>query len=271
MRFFLPFLKTNLDSGLCSWFVRIMPGSPLPADLPDRPDPPQDRPAQDRPAASTDQPSTGQPGCTARLLGMVRRLIDYGRKLAGTLHNNPAALEPAVIQHKFGTADMKLILRRITRGILLAVALQAKLVARLECPERTPARTSDPAPDAAPRLRPKRAARPNPDARRAAADAALLVRLPSAKEIAAQMRYRPIGAVILDIFRSLGILPGESDGIWHEASADIVTSGGDVAGLFNEIGKRQHKWFVERHGRNTPFDCADLTWAVEKLHGTGPP
>jgi hypothetical protein len=268
-----------------------MPGSPLTADLPDRPDPPQDRlaqdrpaqyqppqdrPAQERPAASTNepstnQPSTNQPGRTARLLGMVRRLIDYGRKLAGTLHNNPAALEPAVIQHKFGTADMKLILRRITRGILLAVALQAKLIARIEHPEPAPAPTSDPEPDAPSRHRPKRAARPNPDARRAAADAALLVRMPSAKEIAAQMRYRPVGAVILDIFRAFGILPGEGDGMWHQMSADIVTAGGDVAGLFNEIGKRQHKWFVERHGRNTPFDCADLTWAVEKLHGTGPP
>jgi hypothetical protein len=263
-----------------------MPSLPLTADLPDHPDPLQERSAQNRPVAgthqpttnqpntnqpSTDQPSTGEAGRTARLLGIVRRLISYGRKLAGTLHNNPAAREPATIQHKFGTADMRLILRRITRGILLAVALQAKLVAHLQHPPRASARTNDQEADAALRRRPKRAARPTLAARRAAADSALLERMPSSKEIAAQMRYRPIGAVILDIFRDLGILPGKSDGIWHDASYDIIASGGDVARLFAEIGKRYHKWFVERHGRDTPFNCADLTWAVENFHGTGPP
>jgi hypothetical protein len=264
-----------------------MPSSPLTADLPDQPDPPQDRPTQEPAAVSTDysstsqprthhpntdQPGTGESGCTARLLGLVRRLIGYGRKLAGTLRNNPAALEPDEIQHKFGTADMKLILRRITRGILLAAALQAKLIARLEHPERAAAASSEPAPDAPLRLRPKRPARRKPDTwRTAAADMALLARLPSAEEIAERMRYRPIGAVILDIFRDLGILPGGSDGIWHEASLDIIASGGDVAGLFNDIGKRHHKWLVEQHGRDTPFNCADLTRAVDKLYGTGPP
>jgi hypothetical protein len=237
-----------------------MQGAPPTADLPDRPDPPQDRPAA----------STGRAGCTARLLGIVRRLIDYGRQLAGTLQQNPTAFEPHAFQHKFGTADITLILRRIARGILLAVALEAKLLVRVDRPERSPAPTSDPAPDAEPQIRPKRLNRPKPGAWRDAADAALLDRLPTAEEIAARMLRRPIGAVILDIFRDLGILAADPPWLWRQMSPDILVSGGNVAGLFKDIGDRHQKWFVETYGE-VRFNFAALSLAAAKMQTTGPP
>jgi hypothetical protein len=220
---------------------------------------------------STGQPSTGQAGCTARLLGVVRRLIDYGRQLAGTLQQNPNAFEPDAFQHKFGTADITLILRRIARGILIAVALEARLLVRVDRPRPSPAPARDPAPDAAPNVRPKRAAPPAPGAWRAAADAALLDRLPSAEEIAARMRHRPIGAVILDIFRDLGILPSDPPWLWREMTPDVLVTGGNPAGLFREIGDRFQKWVDETYG-DERIDCTALCLAVANMPAaTGPP
>jgi hypothetical protein len=190
--------------------------------------------------------------------------------LTATLHRNPAAFEPNTIQRRFGTADIALILQRIARGILLAVALEAKLVVRVEHPQRAPARTSDPGLDAVQRRRPKRAHRPKPGVWRVAADAALLDRLPTAAEIAARMRCRPIGAVILDIFRDLGILPGDKHRMWQLMSPDIITRGGNVSGLLAEIGKRQHKWFVEKY-RGVHFDWSQLGGELAEALATGPP
>jgi hypothetical protein len=262
-----------------------MPGSTPTPDLPDRPDPPQDRSPQDgshedRPAAGTDQrlanqpntnqPSTNQPGCTARLLGIVRRLIDYGRRLTGTLQQNPTTYEPHAYQHKFGTADITLVLRRIARGIMLALALEARLLTRVDRPQPSPAPTGRPAPDAGPPLRPKRAPRPKPVDWRAAADAALLDRLPTAEEIAARMQHRPIGALILDIFRDLGILPADPQWMWREMTQDILVSGGNVAGLFKAIGDRHYKWFVEEYG-DVCLTFAAMPLPLAGMPSTGPP
>jgi hypothetical protein len=213
----------------------------------------------------------GRAGCTVRLLGVVRRLIDYGRHLADTLQQNPATYEPDAYQHKFGTTDLALILRRIARGILIAVALEAKLLTRVDRPQPAPAPSGDPAPGARRHPRPKRAPRPRPAPWRDAADAALLDRLPTAEEIAARMRHRAIGAVILDIFRDLGILPADPPWLWRDMTPDVIVTGGNPAGLFREIGDRHQKWMDETFG-DMPFDFAALAAvALPKLPATGPP
>jgi hypothetical protein len=83
-----------------------------------------------------DQPKPSRAG---RLLGLVRRLIDYGKELAASLHQR-AATDPRAVVRSFGVCDLALIVLRIKRGLLRANALEARLVqnaARLDA-GRTP-------------------------------------------------------------------------------------------------------------------------------------
>jgi hypothetical protein len=50
-------------------------------------------------------------------------------------------------------------------------------------------------------------------------------RLPTEEEIAAEVRRRPVGAVIADICRDLGIAPGRLDpAFWRELSHAVIAS-----------------------------------------------
>jgi hypothetical protein len=68
-------------------------------------------------------------------------------------------------------------------------------------------------------------------------DASLLADLPTPEQIAAQhaagldplVRHRPIGAVLADICRDLGILPNNP--LWPELSVLVVRHGGSLASL----------------------------------------
>jgi hypothetical protein len=176
--------------------------------------------------APAEQP---KPSRTGRLLGLVRRLIDYGKELATTLHQR-AATDPRSVARSFGICDLALILLRITRGLLRANALEARLVqsaARLDAgrrPRSAPAQhTPRPARPAVPRAE-------DPDAP---------PELPTEAEIAAWVRRRPIGAVIADICRDLGILP--SHPLWRELRHAIMGEGGGYARLVIEIIHRGTK------------------------------
>ena len=61
------------------------------------------------------------------LLDLVRRLIDYGKELAATLHQRVAD-NPYFAPFNFGTNDLELILARISRGLQRANALEERLV-----------------------------------------------------------------------------------------------------------------------------------------------
>ncbi|MGA9016585.1 MAG: hypothetical protein WB509_29165, partial [Acetobacteraceae bacterium] len=74
-------------------------------------------------AANAPDPPT-QPSRSANLLGLVRKLIDYGRELAATIRRR-AFTDPIVVRCCFGTADVALILARISRGLHRANALEA--------------------------------------------------------------------------------------------------------------------------------------------------
>ena len=113
------------------------------------PDPHWDRPDARAGAASR----------TGQLLGLLRKLIDYGKQLAGTLRQR-LPTDPTtycVMRYGFATGDLALILARITRGLLLAGALEARLIQRAAREQDAPP-ASAPARAASPRK--PRAARP---------------------------------------------------------------------------------------------------------------
>ena len=73
-------------------------------------------------------PGADRPSGFTHLLGLVRRLIDYGKELAATLQQRATNADLAAATLSFGTRDIALIVARITRGLLLANALEGKLV-----------------------------------------------------------------------------------------------------------------------------------------------
>jgi hypothetical protein len=175
-----------------------------------------------------DPAATAQPSPSARLIGVVRKLIDYGRQLAASFQQRTVNTDVAGATSAFGTKDIALILARITRGLLRATALEASLVrgtACLETPSRHPA---------APAQRHPRAAKPA--AEHADEPDAGLVRLPTPAQIAAEVRRRPAGAVIADICRDLGILPCHP--LWRELSPLIIRHDGNIAMLFKDTNDR---------------------------------
>ena len=168
------------------------------------------------------------------LLVLVRQLIDYGRHLATTLRGNP---------HPLGAGDIALILARITRGLLRAEALEARLIRNAARPDAAPA------PPRAPfhrRSPPARTAAQPTDA--TASREALVpgldpgICLPTPEQIAAEVRRRPIGAVIADICRDLGIMP--SHPLWREVQMAMIRHGGSLANLVRDLIDRSFQSLV---------------------------
>ena len=120
------------------------------------------------------------------LLDLVRKLIDYGKELATTLQQSKRSLSLAAHPSNFGTADIRLIVARITQGLLRARALEARL-------ERV-----------APRLDAKPTATPSPRkprtpaaARQTELAAPVIEQPPTPEQLAAKVRRQPIGAVMI--------------------------------------------------------------------------
>jgi hypothetical protein len=227
------------------------------------------------PAAPTSSPTTppdppqdhagavvAEPSRTARLLGLVRMLMDYGFELACTLQRRAAPNDVSVsaMIRPFGTINLALILARITRGLRLAGALEERLMRRPVAEEKKPASTS------APSQRQPRADRPA--ARRLEDPDPRLALLPTSEQIAADIRRRPVGAVIADICRDLGILPGHK--LWRELSLAIIDHGGSLVRLSEDIFKRL------RLARAILQDGTAAAWPApepqfSQASGTGPP
>ncbi len=194
-----------------------------------------------------------KPSRASGLLALVRALVDYGRHLATTFRANP---------HPFAASDIALILARITSGILRAEALEARIVrnaARLDAP---------PAPT------PPRAAshRQSPPTDTATIHDAVVpgldpgIRLPTPEQIAIEVRRRPIGAVIADICRDLGIMP--SHPLWRELSSAIIRYGGNLARLVKDICDRAFQHPASPWPLASPLAPAPQSPASS---GAGPP
>ena len=87
------------------------------------------------PSAPTTNPDPARaaptmPAALGRVLSLVRKLIDYGRQLAGTVQQRAAAPGFVLFARPFGTADLAVILARIADGLRRATALEARLCQR---------------------------------------------------------------------------------------------------------------------------------------------
>ena len=95
-----------------------------------------------------------------------------------------------------------------------------------------------------------------------------LAGLPTQEELAAELRRRPIGAVLADICRDLGIVP--ADPLWPELMSVISENGGNVTRLFLDISKRVIRAIFD------PPAIAPPAWSapwpqLAPASGAGPP
>ena len=221
------------------------------AALPNRPDPPAD------PATASASASTR----TGRLLGLLHRLIDYGKDLAHSLQQRTASTTaPSAAARHFGTLNIVLILSRIARGLRLAAALEARLVAHPLREAPTPAivrASSSRAPRSAP-----------PAAPRASRPASRLSDVPTAEEIAEALRHRPVGEVIADICRDLGIV--QSHPLWGDVMMVVLEFGGNYLKLFNDAMDRLCSWITDPAGLYHDGSPAPSPQAAAAC-STGPP
>jgi hypothetical protein len=214
----------------------------------------------DPPRAGADTPSR-----IGRVLSLVRKLIDYGKQLAVTVQQRAGTSGFAYFARPFGTADLAVILARITSGLRRAAMLEAKLCKRAERGQDLTV-----APIRLPTIRAPGAARPEPQRAEHTEDPRL-ARLPTEEEIAAEMRRRPIGAVIVDICCDLGIAPGDLDrGFWDEINLAIIMYGGSIVRFFNDRRRRSSAFLF---GDNS--GGADPGWPAPPsrlpVPATGPP
>ena len=198
---------------------------------------------------------------TSRLLGFLRKLIDYGTQLVHTLQQRTAATALLTVALHFGTRDIALILSRIARGLQLANALEARLISHPLRQEPAPAPIRAPA-DRKPRTAQQPA---EPRAKRAASR---LPDLPTAEEIADALRHRPLGAVIADICRDLGIVP--SHPLWGEVMMVVTEFGGNLARLYGDVINRVCAWTTDLSGFDADGWPALLASAAA-VCATGPP
>ena len=215
------------------------------AALPNDPDPTSD-------PASAPAPTQSR---TSRLLRLLHKLIDYGLELACSLQQTPAVATLIIVARHFGTRDIALILARITRGLQLAGELEAKLVSR---PLR---KTVDQEFFRMPVDRAPRSARP-------AASRAKLPDMPTAEEIAAALRDRPVGDVIADICHDLGIVPAHP--LWGEIMTVVAEFGGNLGRFFNDMMDRLCAWSTDPSWLTNDVISERLVQAAA-VGATGPP
>lgn len=178
------------------------------------------------PARSPDPRQDQAAARTLRLLSLVRTLLAFGKQLAESLRGANATEAHMDTAMRFGTKSIAVILTRLARGLALAAALEAKLADRAEHPR----------PVCAPREcspRKPREKTPNPRADESVSE---LVALPTAEEIADQLRRRPVHAILIDICSDLGILP--ADPMYRELFHALLENGGSIVTFFNDVQKR---------------------------------
>ncbi len=182
--------------------------------------------------AQTQGPRTDQRATrSAWLLGFLSQVLEYGRTLLADLQQRNTTDAPPAIAYQFGSVSLALIIARITRGIMLATALHDRVTRgarRLDAPPNKDAPTRA--------ARPDESGRPVRPERKPVDEAAELHNLPSAREIAERIRRQPIGVVLEEICRDLGI-----DGhhpLWRDVFKLITFNGGSYCRLFRIVTSR---------------------------------
>ncbi len=92
--------------------------------------------------------------------------------------------------------------------------------------------------------------------------------LPTPEQIAALLRRRPVGAVLAEICRDLGILPGHLEPeLWRELHRAITEYGGNFAGFLIAVWDRTFGVAQARAQLATPRSHPPTPFAA----ATGPP
>jgi hypothetical protein len=210
-----------------------------------------------------DPAATDKPGRAALLIALVRKLIDYGKELAASLQQRGFTADLVNTPLAFGTSDIARILACITRGLLRASALEARIVRDAAFLD------AGPRPQKLPTLRtPRPPAAPAAERHTDDADPRL-ARLPTPEQITDEARRRPIGAVIADICRDLGIMPNHK--LWRELQLIIIEYGGNVATLLKDMFQRPRLAFAAGWRIVTPPASPAFSDAPRPCAATGPP
>jgi hypothetical protein len=120
------------------------------------------------------------------------------------------------------------IIARIIRALQLATTLEERLISGAAQWQLVPGRIVLPSPRKRPVGQPAR--------RLASGIHARLDRMPTAAEIAADVRRRPVGVVIAELGRDFGIMPCHP--LWRELSEAVMFNGGSLAALSKYIDER---------------------------------
>jgi len=172
------------------------------------------------------------PSRSGRLLSLVRTLVAYGHQLLASLRPGTTTIrhDPAHLVRTFGTSDLVVILTRIALAIRRAGFLERKIIRTAAQIDSGPQPEPEPLPRAPRRARPGGPARP----RQTLPDDTLSVlgRLPNLDQLAARVRRQPIGAVLADLCRDLGIT--RSHPLWDQLHDAINEFGGNFIRLAME-------------------------------------
>jgi hypothetical protein len=217
------------------------------------------------PDAPQDQAVAGTPAGISRLLLVIHALIAYGKKFADAL-KQPGHSFDYPLWRRFGSNDPAVILTRLTRALLRAAALEQMLDRRaakgLDVKEPPPAAPRTRKQDAEADTGRRRRRRPREQDSEP-------VRIPTPEELKAELRGRHVGAVLADICRDLGVLPGDLDPkIWRELQRAIVIYGGSAIRLFNDMTRRCLPLSYAMSHRILPIIPPGSVFAAS---GTGPP
>ena len=223
-------------------------------------------------AEPTSRPARDGAGVPERIAGLLRLLqliVGFGKVFAESLHQcSPRDFR--IYAGRYRRPDFAEILARIKRGLMLAAALEEKLLKRAKT-----GRDVVPVPyrwntshQASSGSAPKRTRVRHSNIVDMPAD-----RLPTAEQIAAELRRRPIGAVLADICRDVGIRPGDlTTEQWKELHDAILEFGGDpIDVLFAESHLRLQPLIDAALGRKKAPAPADTGAADGEACPTGPP
>jgi len=227
-------------------------------------------PSTAEPSSRPERDGAGVPEGIARLLQVLHWIIGYGMHCATTLQKRSAE-EFRSFAERYRDGGFNEILTRIKRGLMLAAALEEKLRKRAKTGRDVApvdVRYATPRPDRAAdatskrtRVRHTKIVDMPPD------------RLPTAEQIAAELRRRPLGAVLADICRDLGLRPDDlTEAQWKELHDLILRYGGDpISVMFAERFLRLRRMLDIEPRKRKPAPADTGAPRDDTASPTGPP
>jgi hypothetical protein len=214
------------------------------------------------PAANRDGPA--MPPNIARLLCILRILLDFGRRLAAGVERVAATRDFWLFSAVFGTTTLPVIHTHIHRGILRAATLESLLLQRAAAGRDMAARPLHPNPaptedtNADPCNEPFDAQVARLTAERARHDAQVDPDNPAtAEQIEAEVRARPIGRTIADIRRDLGIIAIMCTREFWDTVTDAVAAYQDSAAEYLDATQPAPECPQQKHAAKPPTNQMD--------------